>query len=72
MTAHRATEVVAAAVEAGDLATALKVLKGIGALSGDGVTISSEDPEVLRDEAQIAQATAQKERSLQRFMNSFG
>ena len=49
--AHRATEVVAAAVESGDVTASIRVLKGIGALSGNAPRIGAEDPKTLREKA---------------------
>ena len=52
--ADKAAAVVGNAVEQGNLNAALAVLRGIGALSGTPVTPGLEDPEVLREHAEMA------------------
>lgn len=52
-TALRASEVVAEAIDRGNLKAALAILKGIGALEGVAPKIGEEDPEELRLDAQL-------------------
>ena len=48
-----AADVVATAIQQGDLRTALAVLKGIGVLAGSPPAIGSEDPAELAEEAEV-------------------
>ncbi len=56
---HKATRTVENAIDQGDLAASLAVLKGMGAFSGTPVTPGLEDPEALRQAAKLAQEEAQ-------------
>ena len=69
-TAVTAAETLRNAVEAGDVATSLQVLRGTGVLSGKTPPLGPEDPEVLRDEASIARAEADTDRELRKLLGS--
>lgn len=56
--AHQAADTVAQAVEEGDVRAALVVLKGLGFLPERAARFGCDDPEILREEAEI---TANKE-----------
>jgi hypothetical protein len=49
--AEKAAKAVASAIDAGDGKTALALLKGLGLLSGDRVSIGSDDPKELAENA---------------------
>lgn len=66
--AHRAAQNVAEAVEGGDVSVSLKVLKGIGALSGEAPRPVTDDAEVLREEAEIDRAEQQSDREIRRLL----
>ncbi|MCP4444637.1 MAG: hypothetical protein GY811_04730 [Myxococcales bacterium] len=61
--ASSATEVVATAIDNGDVRAAIAVLKGLGALSGGLEEPGSDRPGVLAEEAQLREAE-RKERNL--------
>jgi hypothetical protein len=71
-TALRATTNVAAAIEGGDVSASLKLLKGIGALSGQPVSIMSDDADILRHEEEIARQAEDSDRDLRRLLASLG
>ena len=60
--AQRAVEAVSSAVDSGDPKTALALLKGMGLLDGRRAAIGSEDPEVLREEANLDERDAETDR----------
>jgi hypothetical protein len=62
--APKAERTVAEAIEGGDVRTSLQVLRGIGALSGERVSVGSDDPEVLRQEAKIERHEEDSDRAL--------
>ena len=64
--AYYATDVVAQAVEAGDVRASLAVLKGIGALNGSQKHPGSDKPEVLAEDAQLAEADRREHNLLHR------
>jgi len=53
-TAKTSASNISEAVEQGDVKASLAILKGIGALSGHLPTAGSEDPTVLREEAELS------------------
>ena len=63
-TAHRAAANVAKAIEEGDLRASLAVLRGLGSLAGKGPVCGTDDPQVLREESEIAKKESQFHRSL--------
>ena len=50
-----AAEVVAQAVDQGNVRVAMEILKGLGNLSGKRATVESDDPEELRKHGEIEQ-----------------
>ena len=64
--ASAAAAVVASAIEKGDLRASLAVLKGIGALDGNERRPGSDRPEVLEEEAKLAEADRREQNLLQR------
>ena len=62
--AGTATTNVAGAIEDGDLRSSITLLKGLGSLSGQLPPIGSDDPEVVREEAYIAEKTEKLMRKL--------
>ncbi|NNF28952.1 MAG: hypothetical protein HKN73_17130 [Gemmatimonadetes bacterium] len=66
--AHRAAQNVAEAIEGGDLSVSLKILKGIGALSGAPPRVGADDADVLREETEIDRATEQVDREMRRML----
>ncbi len=57
--AHKAVQTVERAVDEGSLIASLAVLKGMGALSGMPVTTGSDNPQVLRANAELAREEAE-------------
>lgn len=70
--AAKAVEAVTEAIEAGDGRMALQVLKGVGALSGQSPPCASDDPDILRQEAEIAQQASESDRQMRKLLSSFG
>lgn len=67
-----AAEVVAAAVEGGDVRAALAVLKGLGLLDGRPRGVGGEDPETLQAEAELSSREQEKDRSWRQLMAAAG
>ncbi|MCP4448758.1 MAG: hypothetical protein GY811_26005 [Myxococcales bacterium] len=63
--ASGATEVVANAIESGDVRAALAVLKGTGALSGRLEEPGSDRADLLAEEAQVREARQREDNLLQ-------
>ncbi len=61
--AHQAAVTIGNAIDKGDSTAALAVLKGLGILTGMSPTTHSEDPYVLREEAEIAEVEARHSRN---------
>ena len=66
--AGKALEVVANALDTNDAKTALRILDGLGMLTGERPTIGSEDPEALAGERAEQAAMANVMRDLRRSM----
>jgi hypothetical protein len=64
--ANRATETVEQAIAEGNVSAALAVLKGLGLLAGTGPAIDSDDPQELREKAEIAHDNAVMMRAMSR------
>jgi len=62
--ASRAAGNLVSAIQDGDLRSSIAVLKGIGALPGTPLRIGSDEPEDLKEEAQIARDEARADRSI--------
>ena len=63
-TAERAAGIVSEAVAGGDTRVALAVLKGLGLLDGQRTEIGKDDPDTLRDEADLTAREAASEQQL--------
>ena len=64
--AEEAADIVANAVRGGDTRAAIAVLKGLGLIPGEPLSIGSDDPEVVRVEAELAEEEAKTSRMMRR------
>jgi hypothetical protein len=69
--AVRAAQTVVQAVEDGDVSVSIKLLKGVGALSGHPNSIGSDDPDVVRQEDELARQAEESDRKLRWLATAF-
>jgi len=67
--ALRASEVIAEAIDRGNLKAAIAVLKGIGALPGAVPKIGEDDPDELQLEARINEGRKDRDRTTDMILN---
>jgi len=67
--ANKALGVVETALDEGDARVALRILDGLGLLSGEKPSIGTDDPEQLAEQREAAEASKREMRELQRLFN---
>lgn len=66
--AHRASEIIAQAIERGNLKAAIAVLKGVGVLPGSASPIGPIEPVEVQEEARLASAKREHDRAFRHML----